>query len=137
MRIVLVIAALVVAVGGVFLWRAVSEPVVPDVPSPFVAGDLGKGLVACDGLCQKQDSCGVVHDPDCKHTCESMLELQVAAAKPCAGQVQSLLDCWWRATQRCGPADACAAEVGKVFDCACTLPNAPASCTLKLLQRSS
>ena len=123
----LVVLAVALAVGGFLLWRAVHEDTTVEAATPFDSGELGSGAVGCTQLCVKQNACGVVRDPDCDHGCQTILELEVVTPT-CKAAVAALLQCWWRATQRCGPEDACATEVTRAMDCVCRLPNAPRLC---------
>jgi hypothetical protein len=128
-KLVLVAAALAVVALGGGLWWTLRGDAAPQAATPFDSGDLGHGLVACKSLCARQTHCGVVPvgESDCAKDCEDLVGMR-AGAPTCAREVTDMLACWSRATDRCAPEDACAAEVGTAFACACKLPHPPSSC---------
>jgi hypothetical protein len=97
-------------------------------PTPFDDGDLGASLAGCARLCEQERACGTARQPErCLDDCQILAAI-VVGAPTCARPIRATLACWWRATLRCAPEDACAGPVGATWDCVCKLADAPASC---------
>ena len=123
----LAVLALGLVVVGILLWRAVRDDPVDAPPNPFAGRDLGRGLVECKRLCDKELTCHTPGASECDANCKTLLEVRVVVP-PCSDAITAMLGCWARASDRCGPEDACKDEVGVAWDCACAQPKAPAAC---------
>jgi hypothetical protein len=129
-KIGLVVAIIAVAALGGGLWWTMRDDAPAEAATPFDGGDIGHALLGCKSLCAAEAKCRAIDGTaaDCEKDCETMIQARFAGPA-CMRDFDATLGCWWRASQRCAPADACADEVGKAFDCMCAQPNAPSGCT--------
>lgn len=124
----LVLGGLAVAVVALVVALMVSlrgDPPPPE-PSPFEEPGMGGGLVACKSICDDEERCATAtwKSGECVEACRMLVGVR-AIQPSCEQAFTDAFSCWWRATARCAPEDACSADWRRAYGCVCGLPDLP------------